>query len=82
MVYKCLNGLPPRYLTNLFNYTADVHDYNTQNVTDNLLAAPHTALYKRSFSYYGASVWNSLPSDLRTCNNIRLFKSQLSSYLK
>ena len=65
MVYKCLNGLAPRYLTNLFNYTADVHDYNTQNVTDNLLAlpAPHTALYKRSFSYYGASLWNSLPSD-------------------
>ena len=77
MVYKCLNGLAPRYLTNLFNYTADVHDYNTQNVTDNLLAlpTPHTALYKRSFSYYGASLWNSLPSNLRTCNNIRLFKS-------
>ena len=50
----------------------------------NLLAlpAPHTALYKRRFSYYGASLWNSLPSDLQTCNNIRPFKSQLSSYLK
>ena len=36
MVYKCLNGLAPRYLTNLFNYTANVHDYNTRNVTDNL----------------------------------------------
>ena len=35
---------------------------------------------ERSFSFYGPFVWNSLPFELRKCDNINIFKKQLKTY--
>ena len=36
---------------------------------------------ERSFSFYGPFVWNSLPFELRKCDNINIFKKQLKTFL-
>ena len=83
MVYKCLNGLAPDYLINLFKYISETHSYITRNVSNNNLALPSlsTSLYKRSFSYNGALLWNSLPLYIRNSSSLNTFKSMLSHYL-
>ena len=83
MVYKCLNGLAPDYLINLFKYVSETHSYITRNVSNNNLALPSlsTSLYKHSFSYNGALLWNSLPLYIRNSSSLNTFKSMLSHYL-
>ena len=66
MRYKCLNNFASNYLVNLFKYVSDTHSYVTRDVTDDYLASPavSTSLYKRSLSYNGVTLWNSLPSEM------------------
>ena len=83
MIYKCLNNLAPNYLVNLFKYVSETHSYVTRNVTDDYLALPavSTSLYKHSLSYNGATLWNSLPSEIRHSLSLKQFKSMISFYL-
>ena len=41
------------------------------------LPIPRTELFKKSVYYYGATLWNSLPSETRFCDNIEEFKNKL-----
>ncbi|PFX13751.1 hypothetical protein AWC38_SpisGene22140 [Stylophora pistillata] len=38
---------------------------------------PRTNYYRKSFSYNGATLWNSLPSDIRNTESLGLFKRKL-----
>jgi hypothetical protein len=38
-------------------------------------------LYKESFAFSGANVWNSLPLKIRRCNTLSLFKLSVKKYL-
>ena len=35
----------------------------------------------RSFAYTGATLWNSLPRELKLCSNLNQFKKHLKTYL-
>jgi len=35
---------------------------------------PHSELLKKSFRYHGATIWNSLPAELKQAGNIEDFK--------
>ena len=41
------------------------------------LPVPKTELFKKSVYYYGATLWNSLPPEVRICDNIKDFKTKL-----
>ena len=45
------------------------------------LPIPHTELYKKSVFYYGASLWNKLPPDIRLQEEIEGFKSMLYKHI-
>jgi hypothetical protein len=36
---------------------------------------------RRGFSFCGPQVWNKLPYDIRTCNEVSKFKEKLNYYL-
>ena len=78
-VYKILNGLSPVYLSDLF-HSANIQ-YNLRNNSGKLvLARKNTELWGiRSFQYQGARTWNSISSDLKSCNELSTFKKRLSS---
>jgi hypothetical protein len=42
---------------------------------------PHTDYLKRSLSYDGAVLWNSLPTELRSAQSISAFKRGLECWL-
>ena len=54
-----------------------------QNVAPTIyLPVPNTKLFKKSVYYQGATLWNSLPSETRLCENINEFKTKLYSIIR
>ena len=72
-VYKCLSLQSPTYLNNLFSTPAS--HYNTRASSTSQLNLPRfrTSLGQKAFSFVGASLWRSLPNNIRCCADFRVF---------
>ena len=72
MVYKSLHGLAPDYLCYKFERRETA--YNLRDSENKLnVSLSRTNYYKNSFSYKGATLWNSLPRDIRQAESLGLF---------
>ena len=77
MVFKSLNGLLPEYLTSKF-VTRNVSNYALRDSANKLVVPfPRTNYMKNSFSYSGATLWNSLHPNIRESSSIDQFKRLL-----
>ena len=77
LMYKCLNGLVPNYLQNLFTHRCT--SYNLRNQEYKItLPKPRTDFLKRSFSYSGAKLWNDLPLSIRSSSSLAKFKREIN----
>ena len=76
MTYKCMKGLAPPYLCNLFLTRSDVHNVNTRN--KDMLHVPQykTASGQRSFRYRAVKIWNTTDDNLKNLP-FGTFKSKL-----
>ena len=71
MVYKSLHGLAPDYLCSKLERPENA--YNLRDSENKLnVPLPRTNCYKNSFSFSGATLWNSLPRDKQSL--VGLFK--------
>ena len=43
------------------------------------LPNPRTTLFKNQFLYYGATLWNALPVNVRLCEDIDSFKLEINN---
>ena len=69
----------PSYLQNLFSIRGT--GYNLRNSEIKLsLPKPRTNYLKRSLSYSGAVLWNSLPKNIRMLSSLPLFKKTLNQH--
>ena len=76
MVYKSFNRLAPDYLKSMFT------DQSSTSCEGKLaLPLPRTNFLKKSFSYSGAVLWNSLPTNLRQAQTLASFKSCCRGFL-
>ena len=77
MMFKSMNEQAPAYLQNLFHKRST--DYDLRNSFHKLtLHRPRTNYLKRSFSYSGALLWNSLPENVRAIKSVKKFKEQIN----
>ena len=85
LVFKCLNNSAPIYLQNM------LAQVNSNRLRTGLrsksefkkLVVPFCkkkTFANRSFSVSGPTVWNSLPSDIRSSENIQTFKRKLKTH--
>ena len=77
LMYKCLSGLAPNYLSDLFQYTEPNHQYalrSINNILQLIVPKAKTEQFKSSFSYAGASTWNKLPSTIKCVSSLESFK--------
>ena len=83
LCYNCLDLTTPGYLTELLKVYKPTQDLCSSSDTLILrLSSVHAQLLgQRSFSYAAPSVWNSLPSKVRSSNIFTSFKSTLKSHL-
>ena len=78
LMYKVTNNLTPMYLQDLF-VTRVSHHSLRDSEGKLFLPKPRTDYLKRSFSYSGASLWNSLPESLRSSLSLSSFKRSLKT---
>ena len=83
-VFKCINNIAPDYLKKCIS----IKDQPLKQLrTDDdyfLLSTPSVPHYNRTergFSFCGPYVWNKLPYNIRTCNEISNFKRLLKYHL-
>ena len=73
MVYRSLHDLAPDHLCSKFERRETA--YNLRDSENKLnVPLPRTNYYKNSFSYNGATLWNSLRRDIRQAESLGLFK--------
>ena len=83
LIFKCIHGLAPNYLTNNVIFDFEVSQKATRKHEMNLyLNLPENEFHKNMLFYSGAKEWNLLPNYLKDCNDIVQFKQKLKSYIK
>ena len=83
-VFKCINNIAPEYLKKCIRIKDQpLKQLRTEN--DYFLlsvpSVPHYNRTERGFSFCGPYVWNKLPYNIRTCNEISNFKRLLKHHL-
>jgi hypothetical protein len=80
-MYKVLNDLAPNALVNLFVRKSDITDYEVRGSTASLqIPFPRTENLKKSFSYDGAKLWNSLAPDLCDSDSLLIFRNGITAH--
>ena len=78
-MYKVLNKAAPSSLVKLFKHKKEIIQYDLRGSSTSLqLPQPKTEKLKKSFSYDGAKIWNSLPADVRNSETLTIFKNWLN----
>ena len=82
MVYKCLNNMAPDYMCDKFKM--QTYTYHTRSQSQSLLVVPKPKLelFRNSFEYQGAAMWNDLPLYVRQSPSLASFRSSILRYLK
>ena len=79
MVFKILHKLVDLKMENFFTFYES--PYNTRRHKFCLKVNPYKCLqYKNSFANRVVELWNKLPSDIVSCNNINIFKQRLKNF--
>jgi len=83
LVFKCVNNLAPEYLTAFISLREVKRRSSRLDDDFYLLKTPTPPRFTRTqaaFSYYGPSIWNGLPYQLRCLTDIIEFKKHLKTY--
>ncbi len=78
MIYKALNGLAPQYLRDMYTLTSDVQlmpSRHTDNSTLYLPTGRNLQIFKDSFQYSSAEMWNNIPVEIREAQSLQSFNS-------
>ena len=81
LVFKCLNGLGPSYLSDMLLPYRPSRTLRSSSA--GLLSVPNVrtkTFGEASFCYYGPRLWNGLPEDLRAAESVDAFKSRLKTH--
>ena len=81
LAFKCVKGLAPSYLCHRFKTRDCVHDRNTRYKNNLNIPAYKSASGQCPFLYRATSFWNSLPCEIRGCDNLPIFKRHLKEFL-
>ena len=75
LVFKCLNNLVPKYLTQFFTRNRAFHDHATRRSNDLHPPKPKHNMGKRTFKYTGTIYFNALPACIKSAPSLSNFKN-------
>ncbi|KAK6175986.1 hypothetical protein SNE40_014357 [Patella caerulea] len=82
LTYQCVNGLAPKYLSNLMQIHVPSRSLRSNRLQQ--LCCPRWKLKSfgyRSFSVNAPKLWNNLPEIIKSSPTVSCFKSRLKTYL-
>ena len=78
MMYKIVHGHAPSSMADIFSSQQDSEIYNLRNSSLNLeIPNVRTEIYRKSFAFTGAKIWNNLPDDLKKEPSLNAFKKKI-----
>ena len=77
-MFRCLSSLSPPYLSKLFSYPSRPGTRSTSTRQVNLPNC-RTSFGQKAFSFAGASLWRSLPQDVRAAEDLQSFSKLFSA---
>jgi len=80
MVFRCINGQVPTYLTQLFNKNVQIHNYNTRHSEYLHVPPARTSKILRSFKHRAVALYNDLPNNVKTAITLSNFKYKSAKY--
>ena len=80
LLYKILNGMCLTYLS-MFEYNNRKPGLRSATNCNLLQVSVRTEILKNSFLYKSCSIWNKLPTSVKQCDNVFIFKKNLKNYL-
>ncbi len=81
LVYKSLNGLGPKYMSDMLTEYKPNRPLRSLGSSQLEIPRVHTKQGESAFSYYAARSWNQLPEEIRCAKTIATFKSSLKTHL-
>ena len=73
MMYKCINGLVPDYLSNEFKFAQRSYEFR-QSTLNLALPRCNTESFRKSFIFRGVQSWNNLPHNVKNATSLKQFK--------
>ena len=80
-MFKCLSSQSPPYLSQLFSSPTSHYNTYSSSTCQLNLPSPRTCFWQKAFSFAGASLWRSLPEDIRTCKDFGAFSRLCEAFL-
>ena len=80
IVFKCLNNLVPKYLTQYFTRNVDLHNHATRRTNDLHHQSLNVTWAKELFKQAGAIYFSSLPNYVKSATSVNSFKKMLTEY--
>ena len=77
IVFKGLHDKAPTYIQEIITPSKS----KRYSIRSNEERVPKVPKFKRAFAVYGPLAWNSLPKEIRLCDEIEAFKRNLKTYL-
>ena len=81
-MYWYYHGNLPAYFINFFVQNESIHSYGTRSATKIHIEFKRTNYAKFSLKYKGATMWNSLPDDIKNIDSFNRFKKGLKLYIQ
>jgi len=84
LVYRCLHGLAPYYISDYFQHVAFSNRRRLRSSSSSLLLIRRTRLKifgDRAFPVTGSRLWNSLPHVVTSSPTPAVFRKRLKTYL-
>ena len=81
LTHKVRTTATPTYLSELVQTRALPRALRSSDAPMLVVPRVHTELARRAFSVAAPSTWNSLPADIRLCENVLTFKRHLKTHL-
>uniref|UniRef100_A0A3B1IP97 Reverse transcriptase domain-containing protein n=1 Tax=Astyanax mexicanus TaxID=7994 RepID=A0A3B1IP97_ASTMX len=81
LVYKCVNGAGPAYLSDVLQQYEPSRTLRSSGTAQLELPTVKTKHGEAAFSYYAALKWNQLTESIRRAPTLNMFKSRLKTYM-
>ena len=82
LCYKIIHGMCPEYLSETFTFQT-CSSYGLRSSAHQKICIPKhkNELFKCSFQYSGAVIWNNIPLSIRSVSTLQTFKNKLSKHI-
>ncbi len=84
---RITNHLTPQYLCDLFEMRPDNSEQTNMTLRSStnrnyIVPKPRNTIFKSSFSYSGAIIWNSIPLEIRKSNSLNTFSNNCLKWMR